>query len=133
MSKAGIISKLALAVLSALAPAQSMILSALCLILADLVLGLIAAYRAKQPITSAGLRRTIVKLFVYEMAIILGYIAQTYLIHDLIPVASIISGFIGMTEVVSCMENLNAISGNNLLESLIKKLGSANESDSDKK
>ncbi len=38
-----------------------------------------------------------------------------------------IAGFIGLTELLSVLENLNRASGNDLLKSLIDKLGSANQ------
>lgn len=114
--------KLTLASLAVLAPAKGMILTCFCLIVADLITGLLAAKRSKEPITSRGFRRTTVKLFVYESAIILGYLTQTYLTGDSIPVASIIAGFIGITELLSVLENLNIISNNNLLKALLEKL-----------
>lgn len=117
---------LVLASLALLAPAKSMLLTCLVLILADLVTGLLAAWKTKEPITSAGIRRTVVKLFVYELAIILAYITQKYLLLDSIPASNIVAGAIGLAEMVSCMENLNRISGTDLLKSLISKLGSEN-------
>lgn len=116
------------ALVAVFAPAQGMIITSIILIVIDLITGLLAAHKQNLPITSAGLKRTIVKLAVYEAAILLGFITQKYLTGDSIPVASIVSGFIGITEFVSCMENLNILGGNNLLKALIDKLGSANKS-----
>lgn len=118
---------LLLSILAVFAPAQAMILTALALVVMDLITGVLAAKKQNIPITSAGLRRTISKLFIYEIAIMLGFLTQTYLTGDHVPVASIISGFIGLTELTSCLENLNTMSGNDLLKAILDKIGSKND------
>lgn len=109
------------------APAKGMLISALCLIAVDLITGIMAAKKQGTPVTSAGLRRTVSKLLVYEIAIALAYIAQHYLMNDMVPAASIVSGFVGITELTSCYENMNTIGGNDLLKKVIDKLGSSNQ------
>lgn len=115
-----------LALVAVFAPAKGMILSAAMLITIDLVTGLMAAKKQNVPITSSGLRRTIVKLLVYEAAIMLAFITQQYLMPE-IPVANIASGFVGVTELTSCLENINIIGGGDLLKNLVNKLGSDNK------
>lgn len=116
-----------LSILAVFAPAKEMIFTSLVLITVDLITGILAARKEGTPITSAGLRRTIVKLAVYEGAIILGYLTQRYLTTDAVPVANIIAGFVGITELTSCMENLNKISDGKILKVLLEKLGSINQ------
>jgi phage-related holin len=123
----GSLKTLAIAIIAVFAPAQAMILSSLALVLIDLITGVMAARKQSVPITSGGLRRTISKLFIYELAILLGFLTQTYLTGEHIPVASIISGFIGLTELTSCLENLNIIGGNNLLKVILDKIGFQND------
>lgn len=123
-----VIAHLALALLAVFAPAKSMILSSMALVLIDLVTGLLAAKKQGIPITSAGLQRTIVKLAVYEVAIMLAFLVQHYMMAE-IPVANIASSFVGITELKSCFENLDVISGGSLLKSLISRLGSNNQLD----
>lgn len=118
---------LALAITAVFAPEAAAIGTVLVLIGADLVTGLLAARKSGQPITSAGLRRTITKVFIYEAALMAAYLAQKYLMEDALPLAKIVSSFIGLTEFKSISENLNILSGNSLLSSLIDKLGSVNE------
>jgi len=103
-----------------------MILSSLALVAADLVTGLAASIKLKRSINSAGLQRTIVKLFIYEFAIVLAFIAEQYLLDGTIPVSKVVAGYVGITELTSCLENLNIIGGGNLLSDVIKKLGSKN-------
>lgn len=112
-----------IATLAIFAPAKAMILTSLILVLMDLISGLLAARKQGIPITSSGLKRTVVKLAIYEIAIILGFITQQYLIQsDAIPVANIIAGFVGITELTSCLENLNILGGNSILQMVIDKL-----------
>lgn len=122
-----ILIKLLIATAAIFAPIQSVMLSALTLLLCDLVSGVWASKKRGEPISSSGFQRTIVKILVYEVAIALGFIAQHYLMQDAIPISSIIGSYIGMTELVSVYENINDISGGNLLKDIIDKLGSSNK------
>ncbi len=119
--------KLITAVAIVLAPVQSMVITALVLIIMDLITGLMAAHKTKKKITSAGIRRTVSKIFVYEVAIVMAFLAQTYLTGETIPLCKIVTGLVGMTEFLSIMENLNTISGKNLLKAVIDKVGSENK------
>lgn len=110
-----------LAIAAVLAPIKSTLLVALSLIALDLILGLLAARKQKLPITSSGLKRTIIKLVVYEMAIALAYLASM-LTGPLIPLVNIVGSFVALTELKSCMENLNILGGGSLLQALIDKL-----------
>lgn len=114
--------KLLLAMTAVFAPVQGMITACFVLIAVDLITGLTAARKQKLPITSSGLRRTLVKLFVYEAAIMLGFVAQQYLTGPSIPITNIIGGYVGLTELLSSIENLNVISGTDLLKALLEKL-----------
>lgn len=124
--KAAVI-KLLMVTAAILAPAKAMLLTALCLILVDLVTGVLAARKQGIPITSAGLRRTITKLFVYELVLVLGFLCEQYLSGPAMPVAHIIAGYIGLTEMLSCLENINILSGNDLLKAILDKLNSSNK------
>lgn len=120
------IQHLLLSILAIFAPAQDMILAAGALLIMDLITGIIAARKRKEPITSSGLRRSISKLFIYEIALCVAFVSQHYLMHDSIQIASIVAGYIGITESLSILENLNTASGNDLLKALMEKLNSAN-------
>lgn len=118
-----------LSVLAVFAPIKGMLIVTGVLILSDLVLGLSAAYRRKEPITSAGFRRTLVKLVVYEFALAIGYLAEHYLLSE-VPITKLISGVVALTECKSILENLNSISGMDLFKSVLEKLGSQNDAGS---
>ncbi len=119
--------KLVISLAAVFAPIQGVMISALTLILCDLITGIMAARKRGDKILSSGFQRTIVKLLVYEFAIALGYIAQHYLMLDTIPVANIVGSYVGLTELTSAYENINEISGGQLLKDIIAKLGSSNK------
>lgn len=109
------------------APVKSVMIVTLVLMTADLMLGIAAAKKRKEPISSSGLRRTITKFFIYETAICLGFLVETYMLGGVIPIVKIIASFIGLTELKSCMENMDDINGEPILKALIDKLGSSNQ------
>ena len=113
----------ALSILAIFAPIQSVLLTTGVMIFADLITGLMAAYKRSEPITSSGFRRTLVKMFVYEAALMLAFLAEHYL-SDILPFVKLASGMIALVELKSIYENLNSFSGSDLLKSLIDKLGS---------
>lgn len=112
-------------VVSIFAPIQAVLATTLVLIFVDLVTGVIAAKNRGEEITSAGFRRSISKLLVYEFALLVGYVAETYMIGFL-PLTKMISSLIALTETKSIFENLDSSAGGQLLKTLIDKLGSEN-------
>ena len=117
-----------MAIISVFAPAEQMILTVLVLCLVDLITGILASKKQSIPITSYGIKRTIMKLAVYEMALCLGYLVGTYLV-PFIPVTNIVSSVIGLTELKSVLENLDIIIGKPVLKSILDALqkGSSND------
>lgn len=122
-----LIEALAVSGLAIFAPIRTIALVTLVMIFVDLFTGVVAAYRRKEPITSAGFRRTVSKIFVYEVALGAGFLAQHYMIQDL-ELVKMISGMVAVVELKSIMENLDSISGTSLMQTLIDKLGSKNPS-----
>lgn len=107
-------------IISIFLPIKAMAIAALVATLIDLVLGVMAAKKQGIPITSSGLKQTIIKIFVYEIALILGFIIQKYLMQNSIPLTNLISTLIGCTELKSVAENLEIISGQPFLAALIQ-------------
>lgn len=110
-----------IAFLAIFVPIEKTLATVAGLVFADLILGIIVAIRAKQPITSSGLKRTILKIFIFEAALCFGFLAQTY-IPGSIPYVNLIGGFISLTETTSIIENLNLISGGSMLAALVSKI-----------
>lgn len=117
---------LLISAVSALAPIKAVLITVAILIIADMISGIIAAYKRGEQITSAALGRTITKMFVYQTVVISGYLMQEHLINNLIPVVSLIGGVIGMVEFKSLLENANEILGMDLFKEIIKQFSSKN-------
>lgn len=115
---------LLLSIIAVFVPIEQMAIVALVLVGADLVSGIIKAKKNGETITSAGLRRTLVKACVYEIALALGFLGQQYLTGPNVPIENIIGTFIAITELTSIFENMNIIAGQNLLSALVSKVGS---------
>lgn len=113
----------------ALAPIRPALLSILLLPLVDLTLGLIAAYRAKRPITSSGIKRTVAKVLIYQVAALLAFCVETYLTGGWVPAVRMVTGLIGVTELKSCLEHLDELGGSPLFASLLKKLAPGHPED----
>lgn len=116
------IAKLALATLAVLAPIRGALLAAAVLVAADLVSGIAASVKRKEPVKSNGIRRTLAKILVYELVIVLGFIVEAYMFGELFPIVKILAGMIGLAEFKSVLENLEDITGMPLLKTLIDKL-----------
>lgn len=99
------------------------------LIVMDLILGVWAARKRGEPITSAGLRRTITKLCVYELGVIVAFLGEHFLLSDSIPLIKLAGAAIALVEIKSIVESLNDINGSPVFASLISALGSKNDSD----
>ena len=90
-------------------------------VLADLILGLLAAHTLKEKFSSAKLKKTVSKTIAYEMAIVLGMLMETHLnVH--LPVVNTISSLIILTEGTSLVENFKTITGIDLWKELLHKL-----------
>lgn len=115
---------LALALIAVFAPVKTVLVVSLVLVIADFITGVVAAYKRGDKITSARMKESIIKSLVYETAIIFAYLAEHFLIGDLMPVTKIIAALIGLTECASILENLDSISGQPLFKKIIDRLGS---------
>lgn len=113
---------LAASLLAVFAPVKAALVTILVLVAIDLITGIWVSVKNKQQITSAGLKRTIIKLFVYEAAMCLAFLVHQYLTGDTFPADKIVAAMVGLTELKSCVENLQLISGDPLLATLIAKI-----------
>jgi len=120
------IDALLISILAVFAPIKATLITTAVLVFVDLVTGIWAAVKRKEPITSSGIRRTVSKMFVYETAIMLAFLTEQYM-TDAVPFVKLIAGLVAVVELKSCLENLDSISGTDLLKAVIDKLGSENK------
>jgi phage-related holin len=121
------IKALLVGIIAIFAPIKAVMVTAMVLIFLDMFMGIAAAKKLKQPITSKGLSRTIAKVLVYEITIVCGFLVETYIISGAMPLVKIIGGLIGVTELVSILENADAISGSSLFKNVISYLQSQSD------
>lgn len=88
------------------------------LIVSDTITGILAAHKRGEKITSQGFSRTIYKLFIYNLAIVLGFLMEKFVLLEVVPVVKAIVLVIGVTEFKSFLENFESITGINLLDKL---------------
>lgn len=104
-----------------LLPVQHLILATLALVFIDFISGIVASLKEGHPITSRSAFRTISKLCVYQIVIVVGFILETYLLMNF-PITKTVGGLIGVIEGKSFFENLYRITKVDLLKIIIDKL-----------
>lgn len=115
-----ILKRFGLVVLTILAPVQAAVVTVFGLVLLDCVTGVLASRKKGLPITSARLKDSVVKMLVYQAAIVLAFIIEKYLVSGM-HLTNIASSYVGLVELLSLNENIEVISGQHLLAGLIDK------------
>lgn len=105
------LAKLLVLTLAFLAPMHSIIFSMLFLVFCDAITGVIAARKKKEKITSSKLSRTISKILVYFVTIVITHVINEHLLFgpDVIPLVSLVTSYIALTELKSILENLDKL------------------------
>lgn len=104
------------------APIKAALATVIVLVVFDLISGIWASIKMKTPVTSSGLKRSVVKLAVYEATLCLAFLVHQYLTGDTFPADKIVAAMIGLVELKSCLENLEIITGEPLINTLIDKI-----------
>ena len=113
--------------IAVLAPIHAVMIVVGILIGADLILGIAASLKSGEKIHSAAMRRTVSKILIYQLAVITGFLCETYLMGGLLPISKLVAGVIGLVEMKSILENCDIINGEPIFKSVLKKLGSDND------
>lgn len=108
----------------AIAPIHTLLITVGFLIFGDMVLGVWAAKKRGEKITSARLRDTVSKMFIYHMVLILGFLVQENMLDGWVPIVKLSASMIGIVEIKSVLENSGSILGQPLFKELIQRLGS---------
>jgi phage-related holin len=113
------------------APTKPLLLAVGTLIVIDTITGVLAARKRGENFSSSALRRTISKMLVYQTAILTGFLLEKYLV-DFVAVSKIVAASTGIVEFTSIVENLSTLHGKPILQDVIKKLGSKNDTEDPK-
>lgn len=84
------------------------------LISIDTILGVLAARKNGESVTSKKFGRIITKALVYELLVIASHLTQVYL-FPIVPFVNITLGFLAITEFLSIGENVSKITGTNFI------------------
>lgn len=104
-----------------LMPIRPALVAVSVLVVADFITGLWASKKEGKPITSAGLKKTVVKTLAYQSAIVIAFVLETYLL-DGMPVIKVVTAMIGLTEGKSFFENMHRITGIDYWSEFLKRL-----------
>lgn len=110
----------AVSCLALLAPIHSLMGAVGALIGADFITGVLAARKRGESITSKAMARTVYKCIAYQLAVVSGFALQ-HLIGDVLPVAKLAAGAVGLVEFKSLAENVQTLTGVKL-DSLLTKI-----------
>lgn len=102
-----------------LLPIQTALIATILIVFLDMVLGVSASLKEGYKITSRSLRRTVAKILVYEVTIILAHVLEAYMIDY--PLTKAATGLIGIVEGKSCLENLYRLTKVDLIKIVIDK------------
>lgn len=92
-------------------PAHAAMAAVIALVVADLIVGVWAAKKRGEKITSFGLRRTVTtKILPYQFAILCSHLVEQQFLSA-IPLMKATAGFIAVAEMKSIFENLGQITG----------------------
>ena len=114
---------ISIAALGVLAPTKPLLIVVGVLIFMDTVTGVWAAYKRKERLSSNRFFRLPMKMLLYHIAILSGFLLQKYLLDDVMPVSKLVAAAIGTTEFYSMIENVQSITGKNIFEEVLSKLG----------
>ncbi|MEO0776970.1 MAG: phage holin family protein [Bacteroidota bacterium] len=117
----GYLSMLGAWMISFAMPVSQFLTATIALVFCDLLTGTMAAKKRKERIHSRGLRRTVEKIVVYFIAILLAKGMKDVYLPGL-PIPYIVAFPIALTEFKSNIENIETISGVSIWEALKKRI-----------
>lgn len=114
--------KFVAAIVAVFAPVHGTMITAFLLVFVDTVTGTIAAKKRNEVITSRRMGDAVKKIALYQTAIVLAFLTEKYMLGGTLPLVNMVAGLIGFNELLSVLENLNSISGKDLLKVAIDKI-----------
>lgn len=114
---------------AALAPIHAAMATVLALVIVDLVTGVLVAYKLKEPLASNKLKKTVIKLVFYEVALVLSFWVGVYLTGPSVPVLQMVASIIGLTELASLLENFHILTGNKIFATLLGRVSAHTNKD----
>lgn len=107
-------SKLCFLLLAYLSPINMIFHAIWFLLVVDLITGIWKSIKTGKVICSRGLRSTVEKFLFYTLSVVVVYVVDKTFFGSMSHLASIIGGYIAITEVISIFENIAEITGHNI-------------------
>lgn len=104
-------------------PVQFDMLAIAILVLADCITGIIAALKNNETFESKKLKQTVVKIFLYEIVILMASMVQIHIFKSNFPLVNVSMTTICIVEFTSLVENLSKYTGNNVASLIKTKIG----------
>ena len=117
-----IITYLATFSLAIITPVQDALIAIMVLVLCDAITGIAASMKEKQEFSSRRLKQTVVKIFLYEITILMTSLAEQHMFGSTFPIIKTTLGVIGLVELTSLVENLSRYTDNNVAKIISAKL-----------
>jgi hypothetical protein len=116
-----------LAGLAVFLPIKELMLTIGFLVGADMVVGIWKALKLKQRIRSRRMSDTITKLLLYQIAIMSGFLIETFIISELIPITKLVATVIAVIEFKSIIESIESVTGKDLWSRIKTIIGRKSE------
>jgi hypothetical protein len=97
------------------------------LVASDMVVGIWKALKLKQRIRSRRMSDTVTKLLLYQIAIMSGFLIETFIIAELIPITKLVATVIAVIEFKSIVESIESVTGKDLWSKLKTIIGRKSE------
>ena len=108
-------------------PIKELMLTIGFLVSADLVVGIWKAIKTKQRIRSRRMSDTVTKLLLYQLAIMSGFLIETFIINELIPITKLIATVVAIIEFKSIIESIESVTGKDLWSKIKTIIGRKSE------
>jgi predicted neutral ceramidase superfamily lipid hydrolase len=116
-----------LAGLAVFLPIKELMLTIGFLVAADMVVGIWKALKLKQRIRSRRMSDTITKLLLYQIAIMSGFLIESFIIAELIPITKLVATVIAVIEFKSIIESIESVTGKDLWSKIKTIIGRKSE------
>ena len=116
-----------LASLAVFLPIKELMLTIGFLVAADMVVGIWKALKLKQRIRSRRMSDTITKLLLYQIAIMSGFLIESFIIAELIPITKLVATVIAVIEFKSIIESIESVTGKDLWSKIKSIIGRKSE------
>ena len=108
-------------------PIKELMLTIGFLVSADLVVGIWKAIKTGQRIRSRRMSDTVTKLLLYQLAIMSGFLIETFIISELIPITKLIATVVAIIEFKSIIESIESVTGKDLWSKIKTIIGRKSE------